>query len=285
MSNWPGFRRFPRPSAACATTEWSRALVVALGCGALVGCGSPPLEGVETARTGGNGASSLSITVPASTQGTAAGDLLLATLGVKANPNTQGPVGWSAVPGLQGFNGALCGSDTEGTACQLSVFYKIADGSELKADFSWGTTRQAAGAVLRYSNADTTAPIGATRTARGSSSTPTAPVVTTTRASSRVLRLAVAESDDARQFLAGSLVFADAPTTIRFNIVSFPDAISDPTNGCGPPLSACNLTDDAVALAGSDVHKGAVGASGTGEWELPGGDQWLAASIEIKVAL
>lgn len=285
MRNWQGFRRFPRPSDSCAATARNRALVVALVCGAMIGCGSPPIEGVETARTGGNGATSLSITVPASTEGTAAGDLLLAMLGVKANPNTRGPAGWSAIPGFQGFNGALCGSDTEGTACQLSVFYKIADGSESTVDFSWGTTRQAAGAVLRYSNADTTEPIGATRTARGSNSTPTAPVVTTTRASSRVLRLAVAESDDAREFLAGSLVFADEPTTIRFNIVSFPDAISDPTNGCGPPLSECALTDDAVALAGSDVHKGAVGASGTGEWELLGGDQWLAASSEIKVAL
>ena len=246
---------------------------------ALAGCATPSLEGVETAQTGRDGAPSLSIPVPAGEPG----ELLVAALGIKANPNTQGPEGWTPIAGFQGFNGALCGADSEGVSCQLSIFYKVTDGSDTAAEFRWGSRRHAAGAVLRYSNIDSLAPIGATTTARGTSAAPTAPVVVTTRANSRVLRLAVVETDDARNFLVGSEVFTDAPNTVRFNVASFP-AAEDGADGCGPPMADCSATDDAVALAGSDNRNGAPGGSGTADWEIPGGDQWLAASIEIKLA-
>ena len=244
---------------------------------ALAGCATPSLEGVETAQTGRDGASSLSIPVPAGEPG----ELLIAVLGLKANPNTQGPEGWTPIAGFQGFNGALCGSDSEGVSCQLSIFYKVTDGADTAAEFRWGSRRHGAGAVLRYSNIDSLAPIGATTTARGTSAAPTAPVVVTTRANSRVLRLAVVETDDARNFLVGSEVFTDAPNTVRFNVASFPAAED---GGCGPPMADCSATDNAVALAGSDNRNGAPGGSGTADWEIPGGDQWLAASIEIKLA-
>ena len=118
----------------------------------LIGCGGPRFEGVETNRTGKNGATSLSIPVPPSTSGDASQDLLIAILGAKANPNTTGPSEWAAIPGFGGFNGANCVADAGGIVCQLAVFYTIADGSETSASFTWGGTHQAAGAVLRYSN-------------------------------------------------------------------------------------------------------------------------------------
>ena len=255
--------------------------VVAFLCAtALAGCSTPALEGVETGQTGRNGSDGLMIPVPAGNPG----DLLVATLGIKANPNTQGPEGWTPINGFEGFNGALCGSDSEGVSCQLSIFYKVADGSDTDAAFRWGSRRQAAGAVLRYSNIDALAPIGATRTARGTSAGPTAPVVMTTRPNSRVLRLTVVETDDARNFLVGSEVFIDAPNTVRFDMASFPAAAADAANGCGPPMADCSATDAAVALAASDNRNGTPGGSGTATWEILGGDQWLAASIEIKVA-
>ena len=249
----------------------------------VVGCGSSPtFEEVATSNTGRDGASSLSIPVPLGVSGSA--DLLVAILGIQSNPSTSGPEGWTAVRGFPGFNGALCQADGGGPACQLAVYYKIADGSETSASFSWGVMRQAAGAVLRYSNVDTNDPIGVARPDRGSSTEPTAPTVTTTREGSRVLRIVVCELDEAGAVIDGSLALSDEPPSSRLNLVSFPDIVTDPTNGCGPPLSACDATLPAVGLAVSDTREAAAKASGPVSWELAGGDQWLTASIEIKRA-
>ena len=247
----------------------------------LVGCGpSPNFEDAVTSYTGPAGASTLSIPVPVGANGGA--DLLVAILGIEANPNTSGPDGWTAVPGLFGFNGATCQTGRQGTACQLAVFYRIVDGSETSASFSWGAMRRAIGAVLRFSNVDTNSPIGVARVQRGSSAEPTAPIVTTTRDGSRVLRIVVCDLDEARPFLRGSAALFDEPPSARLNLVSFPDALTDPANGCGPPLSGCDATDRAVGLAVSDTRHASAGGSGPVSWELPGGDQWLTASIEIK---
>ena len=259
---------------------WCAAVVTSLF---FVGCGpSPNFEDARSGHTGPAGASSLSIRVPPGSNGRA--DLLIAVLGIQANPNTSGPDGWTAVPGFTGFNGATCQSDGQGTACQLAVYYRVADGSETTASFRWGGIRRAAGAVLRFSNVDANAPIGVTRSQRGSSDTPTAPVITTTRDGSRALRIVVCELDEAGTFLTGSLALTDEPPSSRLNVVSFPDALTDPTNGCGPPLSGCDATVRAVGLAVSDTRHATASASGPVSWELGGGDQWLTASIEIKRA-
>ena len=248
-----------------------------------VGCGpSPDFEGVATGHTGASGASSLSIPVPPGAS--VSPDLVIALLGIQGNPVTSGPDGWTAVPGFFGFNDATCQADGQGIACQLAAFYRITDGSETTASFSWGGTRQAAGAVLRFSNVDTNSPIGAARSQRGSSDTPTAPFITTTRDGNRALRVVVSELDEAGGFLTGSLALTDEPSTSRLNVVSFPDALSDPTDGCGPPLSECEATEGAVGLAVSDTRHGSAGPSGPVSWELGGGDQWITATIEITRA-
>ena len=168
------------------------------------------------------------------------------------------------------------------TRLQLAVYYQIADGSETTATFSWGTMRQAAGAVLRFSNVDTNDPIGAVRPARGSSDEPTAPTITTTQDGSRVLRIVVSDLDEAGPFLTGSVALTSAPRSSRVNVVSFPDAATDPTNGCGPPLSNCDAIGRAVALGVSDARQSTVKPTGAASWGLAGGDQWIVASIEIK---
>jgi len=249
----------------------------------LVGCGSAPhFENGATTSTGRDGANALLIPVPSSTSGDATDDLLISIIGLQANPNIREPAGWQAVVGFGGFNGATCNSDTEGTACQLSIFYRLSDGSETSVSFDWGVQRHAAGAVLRYSNVDTNTPIGDSRQQRGSSDSPTAPVVNTTRDGSRVLRIALAEADDAMTFLNGSLILGEEPRTLRINIASFPSSAADAARGCGPPLSGCSATEAAVGLSVSDARRGSTGGSGTASWNLPGGDQWLAASIEIR---
>ena len=125
-------------------------------------------------------------------------------------------------------------------------------------------------------------PIGAANQRRGSSDTPSAPVIVTTRDGSRALRIAVGELDEAGRFLRGAVALADEPPLSRLSIVSFPAAADDPTNGCGPPLSECDQIDRAVGLAVSDTRHATAGASGPVSWELGGGDQWLTATIEIK---
>ena len=247
----------------------------------LVGCGpSPNFESAGIGQTGVNGAGEVSIPVPPGEN--ESGDLLVAILGAPGNPNTSGPEGWTALPGFLGFNGATCQSDGQGTACQLAVFYRIDDGSESTVSFSWGGRRQAAAAVVRFSNVDVNEPIGAVNRQRGSSDTPTAPTVDTTRDGSRALRIAVGELDEAGQFLRGAVALADEPPSARLSIVSFPAAADDPTNGCGPPLAACDQIDRAVGLAVSDTRHASIGPSGPVSWELGGGDQWLTATIEIK---
>ena len=248
----------------------------------LVGCGpTPNFEDVGIGRTGEAGAGEVSIAVPPGENG--GGDLLVAILGIPGNPNTSGPEGWTPVPGFRGFNDAMCQADGQGTACQLTVFYKIADGSESTATFSWGGSRQAAAAVLRYSNVDADRPIGASNQQRGSADTVTAPVVETTRDGSRALRIALVELDEAGPFVGQAAAMSDVPPGERLNILSFPTAADDPENGCGPPMAGCD-TDRAVALAVSDTRHRTAGPSGPAAWELPAADQWLTATIEIRLA-
>ena len=245
-----------------------------------VGCGpTPNFEDAGIGQTGESGAGDVSIPVPSREDGN--GDLLVAILGAQGNPNTSGPEGWTVVPGFRGFNDAMCQADGEGTACQLTVFYRIADGSESTAAFSWGGSRQAAATVLRYSNVDADEPIGASNQRRGSADTVTAPVVETTRDGSRALRIAVVELDEAGPFVREAAAMSDVPPGERVNILSFPAAADDPESGCGPPMAGCD-TDRAVALAVSDTRHRTAGPSGPASWELPAADQWLTATIEIR---
>ena len=246
----------------------------------VAGCGpTPNFEDAGIGQTGEAGAGEVSMAVPPGANGS--GDLLVAILGIQGNPNTSGPEGWTEVRGFHGFNGSMCQADGQGTACQLAVFYRIADGSESTASFSWGGTRQAAATVLRYSNVDANEPIGSSNQQRGSSDTVTAPVVETTRDGSRALRIALVELDEAGPFVREAAAMSDVPPGERLNILSFPTAADDPENGCGPPMAGCN-TDRAVALAVSDTRHRTAGPSGPVSWELPAGDQWLTATIEIR---
>ena len=261
----------------------SRRLVTCAGvltCLLAVGCGpTPNFESVGIAQTGEAGAGEVSIPVPPREDGS--GDLLVAILGAPGNPNTSGPEGWTPVRGFRGFNDAMCQADGQGTSCQMAVFYKVADGSESTASFSWGGSRQAAAVVLRYSNVDANEPVGASNQQRGSSDTVTAPVIETTRDGSRALRIAVVELDEAGPFVREAEAMSDVPPGERVNILSFPTNADDPEDGCGPPMAGCD-TDRAVALAVSDTRHRTLGPSGPASWELPAADQWLTATIEIR---
>ncbi|NND74271.1 MAG: hypothetical protein HKN44_04625 [Ilumatobacter sp.] len=225
----------------------------------------PTFVGVTEGRNGDpEGSGSLTLTVPAG----AAGDLLVAVVGVKVNPSTSTPAGWTPI--IAGFNGCVSASDPQiGIRAQLSSWWKISDGSEtsVTVSFGAGVTRQAAGGVLRYSGADSANPIDAFGCDKGTSTGPTAPTVTTTTADDRVLRLVASDADDAQS------LFTTEPATKRFELAS--------TSVFGPGSS---YTGDAVVVAASDAGQAAAGASGTAAWALPSADQWAAQTVAIRSA-
>ncbi len=225
----------------------------------------PSFVGVAEDRNGTPvGAGSLTLSIPPGSDG----DLLVAVVGVKINPSTTTPSGWTPI--IAGFNGCTSASDPGvGIRAQLSTWWKVATSSDSSVTFSFGagTTNQASGAVLRYAGADPANPIGASGCDSGSDAAPTAPSVTTTSADNRIVRLVVSDADQAKS------LFTSEPATKRFELES--------TSVFGPGSS---YTTDAVVTAGSDSGQAAAGATGTAAWALPSLDQWAAITVAVQPA-
>ncbi len=225
----------------------------------------PAFVGVADDRNGSpQGTGSLALSVPPG----ASGDLLVAVVGVKVNPSTTNPSGWTPI--IAGFNGCVSASDPQiGIRAQLSAWWKISDGTEtsVSVTFGAGVIRQASGGVLRYSGADPTNPIGGQGCDKGTSTTPTAPSITTTTADNRIVRLVVSDTDDADG------EYTAEPATKRFEIPS--------TSVFGPGSS---YTEDAVVTAASDAEQPSAGPTGTASWTLPATDQWASMTVAIQPA-
>lgn len=223
----------------------------------------PSFVGVAEGRNGTpQGTTSLTLSVPAGS----AGDLLVAVVGIKENPSTATPAGWTKI--IAGFNQCVSASDPQlGIRAQLNSWWKIADGTETSVTFTYGAQviRQACGAILRYSGVDQSNPIDVSACDKGTSTAPTAPSVTTTAADDRVLRLVVCDAEDARS------LFTSEPATKRFELAS--------TTVFGPGTA---YTIDAVVSAGSDEARAAAGPTGTAAWALPSAEQWAAQTVAIR---
>ncbi len=225
----------------------------------------PVFEGVWTGRTNdpsyaGGAATVLTLNFPAAP----VDNLLIAVCGVGFNPSTVGPTGWNQIVG--GLNDAVGGGNP--IECQLNVFWKLADGTETSANFDFGPNpRQAAGAVLRYSDVNAASPIGPHGTASGVSTTPQAPSIVTTEDANRVLRVALADAEQSQSLLQ------NPPDDSRFSRAS--------TEPFGPGSS---YTMDAVVIVGSDDCQPTAGASGTADWSVPASEEWVALSVAIRPA-
>ena len=134
----------------------------------------------QSSQTSTGTTNSLSISKPT---GTASNNLLLATLSARGTTTTiTAPTGWRQ---LQQLN--------NGTNETLAVFYRVADasdGSVTSYTFTLSSSVGVAGAILRYSGVDTSDPVNASDIATGTSTTATAPAVTTTVADTTVVRIA-----------------------------------------------------------------------------------------------
>jgi hypothetical protein len=133
--------------------------------------------------------------------GTAAGDVLLATVGVMGTEEVSAPSGWTVARNS-------VASDPGGVR-QVS-FYRVAGSSE-PASYSFGSSAVKMGGVTAYTGVDTSAPIAASGDASGSTGSATAPSVTTTRAGAAVVVASThREGDD------GTKLSAPTGTTQRW---------------------------------------------------------------------
>jgi hypothetical protein len=241
---------------------WSKALIgMALLMG-LTSCAHPLFEGVATTTSAGAG--SITLNIPPSTAGSGAGDLLVAAVGVRGNPATSFPAGWTAVTNHAGFNQAVCSSDDEGIACQLSVYWKYAEGSEttINVFLNAGNVSQANGAVFRYSRTHPSAPIGQVATQSGNTGTPTAPNLLTDQKNLRVIQLVVSDTN------GGS--FPQLPLT------------GEPANAVFNLNSATPLTRDSVLMGGAEFRVRASGTNtGSGVW-TGGENNWRGSTLTIR---
>ncbi|TMC10751.1 MAG: hypothetical protein E6J41_07635, partial [Chloroflexi bacterium] len=177
--------------------------------------------------------------------GTAAGDLLLATLEVDEDPATvTGPAGWTRIQDTLGAGGT-------GSAYHTQVWWKLAGASE-PASYTWTVS----GApwvdigLLAYTNVNQANPIdvSAGRDA-GTTTTPTTPAVTTTAANDMVVALFV-------NFESGSWT-AGSGMTRRYNFDSneAQDALQATPGSTGTKTatnsSSGPMTAEIVALRGS----------------------------------
>jgi Domain of unknown function (DUF1929)/Bacterial Ig domain/Kelch motif len=131
----------------------------------------PPGSGITfRAASAGANAAATSLVVPKPT-GTAAGDVLLASVAVRGVPAMSAPAGWSLVR-----------VDPRGTILKQAVYVKVAAATE-PGSYMWtfSASKPAAGGIAAFAGVDTASPVNASGGQANLSGTAvTAPSVTTT---------------------------------------------------------------------------------------------------------
>lgn len=178
--------------------------------------------------------SSLQLFVDAATN---AGDLLVAQVAVRG-------VGCASISAPTGWTLVRC--EASGTTVAQAVYWKVATAADIAQSFAWsfGSNRRAAGAIAVYQGVDTASPIDAhAGQVNASSSSATAPGVTTTVANDMLVALYAA---------ASSSVSIAAPAGMT-------EEYQDNSGGTGVTAS---LSDAEVAAIGATGNKvAALGSS------------------------
>ncbi|MEN8803413.1 MAG: hypothetical protein ABF297_15695, partial [Thiogranum sp.] len=216
------------------------------------GGGPPPagpvFEEFTDASRSSNG-TSLIISKPAAT---AVGDLLLAAVATDGD-NTSSlapPAGWNVINVAD-----------RGREVTFGVWWKLAGASESNSyTFSWSSSEQAYGWIMRFTGHDPASPIDANSNDIGSTASPSSPSVTTTVNNTLILRLGGFDDDDITVGAPG----LSGHTAINMN---------DSGNG--------NFT----ASGGSGyVLQAAAGGSGTSSFTLTNTEGYVTVTIAIAPA-
>ena len=127
-------------------------------------------------------ANTLSPGVPASV---AAGDLMVAVVGIKNNNTISTPSTWNLIQ-----------QTNSGTAWSAGVFWKVANNAEVAPTFTWPTSVNCMAVISRYTGASNISPIGTVSTvATGTSTTANSPSITTTGKNSLVISIVTSSSN------------------------------------------------------------------------------------------
>lgn len=126
--------------------------------------------GSSTNNTGGSGATSLAVNLPA---GTAAADVMIAQVSVVGGSGTTitAPAGWTQIV-----------LDNSGSAVRQGLYYRVAGAAE-PASYAWtfSSSQRSAIGILSYRGVDTVVPVNASSSSdAGASTNVTAAAVTTT---------------------------------------------------------------------------------------------------------
>lgn len=139
-----------------------------------------PLAAAPTYQSKAEASSTTSSLAIGKPTGTVQSDFLLATISARGNTIITPPTGWTQV--LRQNNGINV---------TLAVFYRVVGATD-GSSYSFGLNQsvKVAGAILRYTGADPSAPINVSGFTTGDNNSPTAPAVTTTVADTMVVRIA-----------------------------------------------------------------------------------------------
>lgn len=205
---------------------------------------APTFVGSNSALNANN-VNNLTINVPSGS----VDDLLLAFITTDDNETINIPAGWTLYN--QGFDA--------NNSVTLAVFYRIADGSEPgNYTFTWGSTEETLGVILRYAGVDTANPIQLALTQTGNSNTPDAPSITTTTDDTEIIYVFAQDADYGDQA-------NPQPTGTT-------DVFSERSSGIG---------NDAASLNIATKSQLAAGATGVGEFTTRNTDDWRAMTLAI----
>lgn len=197
--------------------------------------------GSSTNNSGGSGATSLAINLPA---GTAAGDVMIAQVSVVGGSGTTitAPAGWTQIV-----------LDNSGSAVRQGLYYRVASAAE-PASYAWSfssSQRNAIG-ILTYRGVDTVTPVNASNSSNaGASTSVTAAAVTTTSWNTQIVGFFTVS-------YGGSSFTPPAGMTERYDAGTF----AGPN---GVTIEAADVAQAAVGSSGSKTATALNGAANVGQ--------------------
>ena len=210
---------------------------LALGSGTGGGSESPPstdeiaFRSASSAQNGGT--SSITVATPS---GTAAGDVLLATIDVRGKPKITAPTGWQLVR-----------HDDGSSTMQKATYWKAATAGEPASHtFGFSSSMGATALVSAYSGVSTTAPVDAHSGLVGTTASRqiTAPAVTTTVPGTRLVGLFATASSTTITPPTGMTERAEATTPTSTYKISgeLADAAHSTTGSTGTRVATAGLS-------------------------------------------